>query len=186
MPHPTGDSGRRCQLRRTGRPVLGVTRLPSHFGGAWIRRGRHHVVVSVGTAARTLRRDDPRKRRSHRPVRSLQRVTLINNATGDISEHLCVGLFSFIGARPDTEWLADLARDKAGFIRTDAQLHPEELGATWTALGRTPLPYETSMPTVFAAGDVRLTSVKRVASAVGEGSVAIRQVHEFLEAEGRR
>jgi thioredoxin reductase (NADPH) len=111
---------------------------------------------------------------------SLQRITLTNNSSGDISEHLCAGLFCFIGARPETEWLHDLALDSAGFIRTDAQLNPEELGATWSALGRTPLPYETSTPTVFAAGDVRLSSVKRVASAVGEGASAVRSVHTAL------
>jgi thioredoxin reductase (NADPH) len=111
---------------------------------------------------------------------SLQRVTLTNNSSGDVSEHLCGGLFCFIGARPATEWLADLALDRAGFIRTDAQLHPEELGATWSALGRTPLPFETSMPTVFAAGDVRLASLKRVASAVGEGASAVRSIHAAL------
>jgi thioredoxin reductase (NADPH) len=111
---------------------------------------------------------------------SLESITLTDNSTGDTSEHLCAGLFCFIGARPATEWLADLALDKAGFIRTDAQLEPEELGATWTALGRPPLPFETSMPTVFAAGDVRLTSLKRVASAVGEGASAVRSIHTAL------
>jgi thioredoxin reductase (NADPH) len=111
---------------------------------------------------------------------SLQGVTLTNHSSGDVSEHLCGGLFCFIGARPATEWLADLALDRAGFIRTDAQLHPEELGATWTALGRTPLPFETSMPTVFAVGDVRLASLKRVASAVGEGASAVRSIHAAL------
>ncbi len=111
---------------------------------------------------------------------ALQRITLTDNSTGDIAEHLCAGLFCFIGARPATEWLSDLARDRAGFIRTDAQLDPEELGATWTALGRPPLPFETSMPTVFAAGDVRLTSLKRVASAVSEGASAVRSIHSAL------
>jgi thioredoxin reductase (NADPH) len=111
---------------------------------------------------------------------SLQRITLTDKSTGDIAEHPCAGLFCFIGARPETEWLGNLALDRAGFIRTDAQLHPEELGATWTALGRTPLPFETSMPTVFAAGDVRLTSLKRVASAVGEGASAVRSIHTAL------
>jgi thioredoxin reductase (NADPH) len=111
---------------------------------------------------------------------ALQRITLTNNSTGEVSEHPCAGLFCFIGARPETEWLADLALDRLGFIRTDAQLHPEELGATWTALGRTPLPFETSMPTVFAAGDIRLTSLKRVASAVGEGASAVRSIHTAL------
>jgi thioredoxin reductase (NADPH) len=111
---------------------------------------------------------------------SLQRITLTDTSTGHMSEHPCRGLFCFIGAKPATEWLSDLALDKAGFIRTDAQLDPEELGATWAALGRTPLPFETSMPTVFAAGDVRLTSVKRVAAAVGEGAAAVRSVHAAL------
>jgi thioredoxin reductase (NADPH) len=111
---------------------------------------------------------------------TLQRVALTNNSTGDMAEHLCAGLFCFIGARPATEWLADIALDGSGFIRTDAQLDPEELGATWTALGRPALPFETSMPTVFAAGDVRLTSMKRVASAVGEGASAVRSIHTAL------
>jgi thioredoxin reductase (NADPH) len=111
---------------------------------------------------------------------SLQRITLTDHSSGDISEHRCAGLFCFIGARPETEWLPDLALDRAGFIRTDAQLDPEELGATWAALGRPPLPFETSMPTVFAAGDVRLTSVKRVAAAVGEGASAVRSIHTAL------
>jgi thioredoxin reductase (NADPH) len=111
---------------------------------------------------------------------TLQRITLTDNATGRVSEHPCRGLFCFIGARPATQWLPGLALDSAGFIRTDAQLDPEELGATWTALGRAPLPFETSVPTVFAAGDVRLSSVKRVASAVGEGANAVRSIHTAL------
>jgi thioredoxin reductase (NADPH) len=111
---------------------------------------------------------------------TLQRITLTDNTTGQVSKFPCRGLFCFIGARPETEWLRGVARDSAGFIRTDAQLDPEDLGATWAALGRTPLPYETSMPTVFAAGDVRLTSVKRVASAVGEGANAVRSIHTAL------
>jgi thioredoxin reductase (NADPH) len=132
-------------------------------------------------------RADPRVRiRVHTEVTglsggsALQRITLTDNSSGDVSEHPCAGLFCFIGARPPTEWLSDLALDAAGFIRTDAQLDPEELGATWTALGRAPLPFETSMPTVFAAGDVRLASLKRVASAVGEGASAVRSIHAAL------
>jgi thioredoxin reductase (NADPH) len=111
---------------------------------------------------------------------SLESITLTDNSTGHVSEHLCRGLFCFIGARPETEWLSGLTLDRLGFIRTDAQLDPEELGATWAALGRTPLPFETSMPTVFAAGDVRLTSLKRVASAVGEGAAAVGSIHAAL------
>jgi thioredoxin reductase (NADPH) len=111
---------------------------------------------------------------------TLQRITLTDNATGRVSERPCRGLFCFIGARPATRWLPGLALDTAGFIRTDAQLDPEDLGVTWTALGRAPLPFETSVPTVFAAGDVRLTSVKRVASAVGEGANAVQSIHTAL------
>ncbi|HEX3545970.1 MAG TPA: FAD-dependent oxidoreductase [Mycobacterium sp.] len=111
---------------------------------------------------------------------SLESITLTDNSTGQVSEQICAGLFCFIGARPETDWLRNLALDRAGFIRTDAQLDPEELGATWTALGRPPLPFETSMPTVFAAGDVRVSSVKRVASAVGEGASAVRSIHAAL------
>ncbi|HEV7360189.1 MAG TPA: FAD-dependent oxidoreductase, partial [Mycobacterium sp.] len=111
---------------------------------------------------------------------ALERITLTDTSTGDMSEHTCRGLFCFIGARPATKWLPGVALDEAGFIRTDVQLDPEELGATWAALGRAPLPFETSVPTVFAAGDVRLTSVKRVAAAVGEGAAAVGSVHAAL------
>ena len=111
---------------------------------------------------------------------TLQRIALTDNTTGQVSEHPCRGLFCFIGARPATQWLPGLAVDSAGFIRTDAQLDPEDLSATWTALGRAPLPFETSVPTVFAAGDVRSTSVKRVASAVGDGANAVRSIHTAL------
>jgi thioredoxin reductase (NADPH) len=134
-------------------------------------RAHHRVAIRLNTEVTSL---------SGGP--SLQRITLTDNSTGDIAEQPCAGLFCFIGARPATEWLGNLALDRAGFIRTDAQLHPEELGATWTALGRPPLPFETSMPTVFAAGDVRLTSLKRVASAVGEGASAVRSIHTALGA----
>jgi thioredoxin reductase (NADPH) len=132
-------------------------------------RAHSRVTIRVGTEVTGLSGGS-----------SLQRITLTDNSTGDMAQHLCAGLFCFIGARPATQWLPDLALDRAGFIRTDAQLHPEELGATWTALGRTPLAFETSTPTVFAAGDVRLTSVKRVASAVGEGASAVRSIHTAL------
>jgi thioredoxin reductase (NADPH) len=73
--------------------------------------------------------------------------------------------------------LKGVATDAHGFIRTDVLLRDEDLRDTWTALGRTPLPFETSVPAVFAAGDVRLGSMKRVAAAVGEGASVIRSVH---------
>jgi thioredoxin reductase (NADPH) len=87
----------------------------------------------------------------------------------------CHGLFSFIGAVPSTDWLPDdVVRDANGFIRTDRDLVPGERP------DGDALPFETSMPGVFAVGDVRVGSMKRVAAAVGEGSSAIRSVHDHL------
>jgi len=88
-------------------------------------------------------------------------------------------LFLMIGAQPHTEWLPPtIERDPGGFVMTGADLGAEAL----RSLGRTPLPLETSLPGVLAVGDVRHGSVKRVASAVGEGSIAIRLVHRLLSA----
>ena len=67
-----------------------------------------------------------------------------------------------------------------GFVLTDRALEQEQLGDAWCAMGRRPLPYETSWPGLFAVGDLRSGSTKRVAAAVGEGSAAIRSVHEHL------
>src|SRR5436305_4572630 len=96
-------------------------------------------------------------------------------------ELVCSGLFSFIGATPNSGWLAGCAAfDAAGFVRTDRALEPADLAVEWDALGRDPLPFETSQPGLLAVGDLRSGSMKRVASAVGEGSAAIRSVHEHL------
>jgi len=93
----------------------------------------------------------------------------------------CGGLFSFIGAEPASEWLSGCAAlDEHGFVLTDRSLSQEHLGDRWDALGRGPLPFETSHPGLFAVGDIRSGSTKRVAAAVGEGSTAVRSVHEYL------
>jgi thioredoxin reductase (NADPH) len=85
-------------------------------------------------------------------------------------------LFVLIGAEPRTAWLADvLERDERGFLLTGRHLRDG-----WP-LERQPLPQETSMPGVFAAGDVRHRSIKRVASAVGEGAIATQLVHSYFE-----
>ena len=88
-----------------------------------------------------------------------------------------------IGAKPHTEWLeGSVERDSQGYILTGRDLHRAgQLPASWP-LTRLPLLLETSIPGVFAAGDVRHRSIKRVASAVGEGATAIQQVHEYLQA----
>ena len=160
-------ASRGCQVTLAVRGSEVAATMSSYLLGRL--RAHHRVAIRVDTEVTGLSGGS-----------ALQRITLTDNSSGDVAEHPCAGLFCFIGARPATEWLADLALDRAGFIRTDAQLDPEELGATWAALGRPPLPFETSMPTVFAAGDVRLTSVKRVASAVGEGASAVRSIHTAL------
>jgi thioredoxin reductase (NADPH) len=100
--------------------------------------------------------------------------------TGD-TEVSCAALFSFIGADPASDWLSGCAAlDDHAFVLTDRSLDQEHLGPHWTALGRPPLPFETSYPGLFAVGDLRSGSTKRVAAAVGEGSSAVRSVHEYL------
>ncbi|MDX6254575.1 MAG: thioredoxin reductase [Frankiales bacterium] len=114
---------------------------------------------------------------------ALEGVTLTDRATASRQDQDCYGLFCFIGAEPATSWLAgQVALDEDGFIRTDVQLDPDDLDGTWESLGRSPLPFETSVPAVFAAGDVRHGSMKRVAAAVGEGASAVRSVHQAIGA----
>ncbi len=92
----------------------------------------------------------------------------------------CGALFSFIGAEPASDWLSGCAAlDDHGFVLTDRSLTDDDLDERWNA-GRMPLPFETSHPGLFAVGDVRSGSTKRVAAAVGEGSAAVRSVHEYL------
>jgi thioredoxin reductase (NADPH) len=111
-----------------------------------------------------------------------ERLTAVTLGTaGGDSVVPCVALFSFIGAEPSSGWLSGCASlDERGFVLTDRSLGAERLDARWEALGRLPLPFETSHPGLFAVGDVRAGSIKRVAAAVGEGSAAVRSVHEFL------
>jgi thioredoxin reductase (NADPH) len=99
--------------------------------------------------------------------------------TSGSSTHLqsARGLFCFIGAEPSTGWATDVSVDGHGFVLTDVGLDPATLTPAWGALGRSPLPYETSVPAVFAVGDVRAGSMKRVASAAGEGASVVRSVH---------
>jgi thioredoxin reductase (NADPH) len=111
----------------------------------------------------------------------LERLVLRSRADGAPETVAADELFLMIGARPNTDWLpAELARGSGGFIRTGTDL---ESDGDWPLEERSPFSLETSMPGVFAAGDVRHGSMNRVASAVGEGSIAIRLVHELFAAE---
>jgi thioredoxin reductase (NADPH) len=110
----------------------------------------------------------------------LEAVTL-RHRDGSTERLNCGGLFSFIGADAGTDWISHCASlDDAGFIRTDRALDPRSLDDRWDVLARDPLPFETAHPGLFAVGDVRSGSVKRVAAAVGEGSAAVRSIHEHL------
>jgi thioredoxin reductase (NADPH) len=102
-------------------------------------------------------------------------------AVGGDEERLAVSAaFVFIGARPQTDWLDEaVARDARGFIVSGAAVRRVDGRHRWR-LDRDPLPLETSLPGVFVAGDVRDQSIKRVASAVGEGSMSVQLVHQYL------
>ncbi|MGW6357673.1 FAD-dependent oxidoreductase [Streptomyces sp. NPDC055092] len=108
-----------------------------------------------------------------------------DNASSERRELRAAALFVFIGARPHTDWLRGvLALDEKGFVLTGADAQAAVDATRWDSLGRGPLLLETTLPGVFAAGDVRSGSVKRVASATGEGAIAIRLVHEHREKTG--
>ena len=110
----------------------------------------------------------------------LEQVTFEHTDTGERTTRPCRGLFCFIGAVPAAGWLCkEIVVDRSGFVLTDRSLPPEVVHAP-AFNGRAPLPFETSVPGVFAVGDVRSESMKRVAAAVGEGSSAVRSVHQYL------
>ena len=109
----------------------------------------------------------------------LSSIEILDKLTGKKRTIETGAVFSFIGATPRTDWLPpEIEKDEKNFVRTGIALADSP---HWT-LKRQPFLLETSRPGVFAAGDVRSGSVKRVASAVGEGSMSVQFVHEFLKA----
>ena len=136
-----------------------------------IRRVEDHprIVLRVLTEITALEGD------SH-----LERVSWRNGA-GEPEAHSIRHLFCMMGAEPTTRWLQGcVALDDRGFVKTGADLSPEDLALAGWPLARSPHLLETSLPGVFAVGDVRSGSMKRVASAVGEGSTAVAYVHRVL------
>jgi thioredoxin reductase (NADPH) len=112
----------------------------------------------------------------------LERVTWRNNQTGETVNKRIAHVFVMTGAEPNTAWLEQcVALDSGGFIKTGTDLTTEELSDAHWPLSRRPYLLETTSPGIFAAGDVRAGNVKRVASAVGEGSIAISFVHQVLK-----
>jgi len=111
----------------------------------------------------------------------LERVRWRDNQTGKIEIHDIRHVFVMTGAVPSTQWLVGcVVLDAKGFIKTGSDLSPDDLAAARWPLARSPHLLETSLPGVFAVGDVRGGNIKRVASAVGEGSIAISFVHQVL------
>ena len=160
-----------------GSPVTLVVRgddLAAGMSAYLVDRILAHPAITVRTSAQVTALDGDQH---------LERITVRASAPDGEPVEVgqdCRGLFCFIGATPATDWLADIVVDEHRFIRTDNQLGDDALGVTWADLARRPLPFETSQPRVFAAGDVRAGSIKRVAAAVGEGASAIRSVHAAL------
>ena len=110
----------------------------------------------------------------------LQELVIQRRSTGERETVAADALFVMIGAEPRTSWLpTEVARDERGFVLAG---NDAAASGRW-ALDRAPHPYETTLPGFFAVGDVRHSSVKRVASAVGEGSVVVSQLHQYLAAQ---
>lgn len=156
-------------LASNGCPVRLVARgtdLGARMSSYLVDRLQEDARIEVLTGANVTRLDG---------ASSLERVRI--DAVGDVDAR---GLFCFIGAEPATSWIDHLERDEDGFLRTGTDVSMGALDSAWARLGREPLPFETSVPRVFAAGDVRRGSMKRVAAAVGEGSSAVASVHRAL------
>lgn len=158
-------------LSREAKSVTIVVRAPSldasmsHYLIQQIRQ-RPNITVRTCTEVRRAVGND-----------HLERLALVDNQTGETEDVTCARMFIFIGAAPRTEWLDGvLARDDRGFVLTGPDLRNV---CGWT-LDRPPHHLETSVPGVFATGDVRAESAKRVAAAVGEGSMAVMLVHRYL------
>jgi thioredoxin reductase (NADPH) len=114
--------------------------------------------------------------------RQLERVRWRDNRTGSVETNDVGHVFIMTGAVPNTGWLERcVVLDDKGFIKTGPDLSPDDLGAAGWPLTRPPYLLETSRPRIFAVGDIRSGNVKRVASAVGEGSIAIALVHQVLQ-----
>jgi thioredoxin reductase (NADPH) len=112
----------------------------------------------------------------------LEGIKLVNSQDGTATWHQAGKLFICIGGQPNTDWARETAiiRDPKGYLITGPDLVGRPSFPTCWPLARPPYHLETSVPGSFAAGDVRLNSVKRVASAVGEGAMAVTLVHKYL------
>ncbi len=192
----SGDARTACRDRRGGElrgPGGGAPRKTRRDG--YVARARRislreHVRVPGGRAPRSYRtfRCGCGSTSSTATARNSSRLSSYATETTDAIERIpASALFVMIGAEPRTDWLdGAVERDERGFILTGADLGGEGRGFGDWPLDRAPMHLETSLPGVFAAGDIRHGSVKRVTTAMGEGATAIQLVHQYLEAESAR
>ena len=132
---------------------------------------RENIEVLVNSGVSAVEGDD-----------HLEKISIVNSETGAVETVPANSLFIFIGAAPKTEWLDGLvARDERGFILSGPDLMRDGKRPKGWRPDRDPFLLETSVPGVFVAGDVRHGSIKRCASAVGEGSIAVQFVHQYLK-----
>jgi thioredoxin reductase (NADPH) len=150
--------------------VIRGSQLGASMSGYLVQRLEDHPRIDVLTGSQIVALEGDR---------TLQSVRI--ESPGGIATRPSTALFSFIGADPQSDWLSGCAAlDDHGFVLTDRSLTAEDVDGAWTTLDRSPLPFETSHPGLFAVGDLRSGSTKRVATAVGEGSAAVRSVHDYL------
>jgi thioredoxin reductase (NADPH) len=157
---------------------------------------RVHMLIRAGSLAATMSRYLVRRIEENQAITlhpyteivalegtdRLDHVQWRNSQTGAVESHEIQHAFLMTGASPNTKWLEGcVVLDEKGFIKTGADLSPADLADPYWSETRRPHLLETSLPGVFAVGDVRSDNVKRVASAVGEGSIAIHLVHKVLQ-----
>ena len=179
-PRPGRPHRRRGQLGRAGGAVLLHPRAERHASSAAATRSRRACRATWSTSsrpARTSGRCYRHARSSPRTATSALEAIDVRNGDGETSRLDSGGLFIFIGADAETGWLPpEIALDRHGYVLTG----PDVRAAGRWELDRDPYLLETSVPGIFACGDVRFGPVKRVAAAVGEGSMAIAFVHQYL------
>jgi thioredoxin reductase (NADPH) len=160
-------------LADSGNPVTLVIRSPdiaAHMSRYLVDRIQADPKITVRTGSQVTSLQGQGR------LESVQ----VTNVDGHCTVE-CGAVFSFIGAEPASGWLSGCAAlDDHGFVLTDRDLREDQLHEAWTTLGRAPLPYETNRPGLFAVGDVRSGSTKRVAAAVGEGSACVSSIHAYL------
>ncbi len=144
-----------------------------------------HLIERISSEQRIVVRNHTELTALH-GTDQLDGISVYSTVSAETVDIACRGLFCFIGAAAMTSWLKGPAVDPNGFILTDVRLTAEHLGRTWRNLPDGPLPFETSVPGMFAAGDVRLTSTKSVASAFSEGSSAAQSICLALSQRGER